>query len=88
MKISLVSACLVASTTAFSPAARSPFVTRLHVETATGDFGSAMPAAEDEFARFGVAKEDIALGVEISDLLEWVGTYVLHTYMCEILVML
>lgn len=30
----------------------------------------------DEYSRFGVSKESIAVGVDVNDLLQWVGKYV------------
>jgi hypothetical protein len=45
----------------------------------SSDFGTAMPTPneEDPYAAFGLASPDeLALGVEIKDLLKWIGTYV------------
>ena len=50
------------------------------------DFGTAMPIMESEmdpYAAFGLTDPDeLAMGVEITDLLKWIGTYVsIYTYM-------
>eukprot|EP00545_Synedropsis_sp_CCMP1620_P005497 CAMPEP_0119028924 /NCGR_PEP_ID=MMETSP1176-20130426/39821_1 /TAXON_ID=265551 /ORGANISM="Synedropsis recta cf, Strain CCMP1620" /LENGTH=245 /DNA_ID=CAMNT_0006985175 /DNA_START=5 /DNA_END=742 /DNA_ORIENTATION=+ len=41
---------------------------------ATTDFESAMPTTEDEYTRFGVSKDEIGLGVDVNELLQWCGT--------------
>ena len=48
-------------------------------DATVSDFGTAMPTpnVEDPYAAFGLASPDeLALGVEINDLLKWIGTYV------------
>jgi hypothetical protein len=44
-------------------------------EAPATDFGSAMPTnTEDEFTRFGCTPEEVGLGVDVNELLQWCGT--------------
>lgn len=80
MKFSVTVLCLLATgvANAFAP----PMVsfasknTRLFAEEvaaaeSSSDFASAMG---DEYERFGVTKDEIGLGVDVNELLQWCGT--------------
>ena len=68
----------------FAPAVRLQrvsFLTPLRMsETSTApsdlssDFASAMPEAEDPDVRLGVSKDQVALGVDVNEILQWIGT--------------
>jgi hypothetical protein len=85
MKIHFVVAasCLMALATpasAFAPPvnARRHVNHRIYAETmtTTTDFGTAMPS-KDPYVQFGLAdREELALGVDINELVQWIGTYV------------
>ena len=84
MHFVVAASCLLAlgtPTTAFAPpvtARRCHVNHRIYAETmtTTTDFGTAMPS-KDPYVQFGLAdREELALGVDINELVEWVGTYV------------
>ena len=62
----------------FSPVGsprRSPMVASMGVATeASNDFGSAMPEKVDPHVTIGVEPEDLAIGINATEFLEWVGT--------------
>ena len=63
--------------------AATPTAVNDATEQSTGsDFGTAMPTPNemDPYAAFGLADPDeLAAGVDIADLLKWIGTYVMST---------
>jgi hypothetical protein len=71
-------AITLAMVNGFSPGGsprRSPAVTTMGVATETvNDFESAMPAAVDPHETIGVKAENLAIGINATDFLEWVGT--------------
>lgn len=86
MKMHIVVAALFLLALATPASAFAPPVTarRYHVNlriyaetiTATTDFGTAMPS-KDPYVQFGLTDQDeLALGVDINELVQWVGTYV------------
>ena len=84
MHFFVAASCLLAlatPVTAFAPPAtarRCHVHHRIYAETmtTTTDFGTAMPS-KDPYVQFGLAdREELALGVDINELVEWVGTYV------------
>jgi hypothetical protein len=72
---------LATPTSAFAPpvTARHCHINlRIFAETmtTTSDFGTAMPS-NDPYVQFGLAdQEELALGVDVNELVQWVGTYV------------
>lgn len=42
--------------------------------TTESDFASAMPDAGDPYERLGVSKDQVALGVDVNEILQWIGT--------------
>ena len=48
--------------------------TEVSDQTKANDFGSAMPAEVDPHDIIGVKPDELALGINPSDFLEWVGT--------------
>jgi hypothetical protein len=86
MRVALVWTVVMTMSNAFAPIGRrsqiSKYETICHVETMTvnNDFGTSMPSPTeaDPYIQFGLSgPEDLALGVDINDLIKWVGTYVL-----------
>lgn len=71
-------AITLAMVNGFSPGGsprRSPAVTTMGVATETvNDFESAMPEAVDPHETIGVKPENLAIGINATDFLEWVGT--------------
>jgi len=74
---------LATAANGFAPAARpqrASFVTVPRMaDTSTpsetsSDFASAMPDAADPYERLGVSKDQVALGVEANEILQWLGT--------------
>lgn len=76
-----IASIVLLATTAhgFAPVARSPralTVSRM-VETSTepaSDFASAMPDPADPYERLGVSQDNVALGVDVNEILQWLGT--------------
>jgi hypothetical protein len=71
---------------AFAPMGRSihtsrcETVCRVETMTVNNDFGTAVPTLTDvdPYIQFGLSgPDDLALGVDINDLIKWVGTYVM-----------
>ena len=54
---------------------QSPAVTTMGVATeVSNDFESAMPEEVDPHVTIGVATDDLAIGINPAEFLEWVGT--------------
>lgn len=53
---------------------RSPMATAMNVATEANDFASAMPEEVDPHVTIGVDPDDLAIGINPSEFLEWIGT--------------
>ena len=60
------------------PQQRCSFVARRMADTSTeqssSDFASAMPDASDPYERLGVSKDNVALGMDVNEIVQWIGT--------------
>lgn len=50
--------------------------TAMNVATEANDFASAMPEEVDPHVTIGVDPDDLAIGINPSEFLEWIGTWV------------
>jgi len=76
--LSVFIAILLAITNGFSPVGsprRSAVLTTMRVATeSSNDFESAMPDEVDPHVTIGVELDDLAIGINATEFLEWVGT--------------
>ena len=73
----VVVAITLAISEGFSPvgsASRSPKATALNVAAEANNFASAMPEKVDPHITIGVEPEKLAIGINATEFLEWVGT--------------
>lgn len=62
------------STVASTSATTAESSTTTTSTTSTSDFGSAMPSNIDPHDKIGVSHENLALGIDAEEFLEWIGT--------------
>lgn len=55
-------------------AMRTPKATAMNVAAEANDFGSAMPEKEDPHVTIGVEPEKLAIGINATEFLQYVGT--------------
>lgn len=56
---------------------RTPKATAMNVAAEANDFGSAMPEKEDPHVTIGIEPEKLAIGINATEFLQYVGTWVI-----------
>lgn len=79
MKITAPLVLLASAAHGFAPLARPQrvsFVARMADASTepSSDFASAMPNTSDPYERLGVSQDNVALGVDANEILQWLGS--------------